>query len=90
MSEIEEQPIISSDEEASFLSHFFVIPDGLDFTNTVLIMCFMMSMVIELLYLCSPQLLKRKIESFDFNSTKHSFSYTGCFSFILVLLLIVT
>ena len=86
----EEQPIISSDEEASFLSHFFVIPEGLDFTNTVLIVLFMGSIIIELLYLCSPQLLKRKIEGIDFDAKTHKFSYTGCLCFMLVLLLILT
>ena len=68
--EFEEQPILPSDEASgeSFFHGMFIIPEGLDFTNSFLIIVFIVFIIAEMLYLCFPEMLKRKIESLDFNS----------------------
>ena len=88
----EEESIVDSNESKSgFLKMLFVIPKGLDFTNSLLIILFLISLIIELCYICSPQFVKRILEKLDYNKVyKHKISYTGCASLLTLLLLIMT
>ncbi len=92
MSEEESIGIVdSNDSKAGFLKMLFVIPKGLDFANSCLIILFLLSLIIELCYICSPQFVKRILEKLDFNKdSKNKISYTGCASLLTLLLLITT
>ena len=77
------------DEHGLKLS-FFIIPEGLDFVNQFMIVLLIALAFVEIVYLISPQTLKKKIQSIDFDPKQHKISYTGATAIALVIAIAVT
>ena len=81
---------IVDEMKTSFLSSLFVIPEFLDFQNSFLLVLFLVLFFLEIVYLCLPQMLLKKLEELDFNEKMHKISYTGASAIVFFILIVVS
>ena len=71
-------------------SDFFIIPEGLDFINSLLVFLFIAFIIVELGYLMIPEFGKSYIERIDFDKkTGGAVSLTGMLSYSVLALIVI-
>ena len=80
----------NENDSGSMSFNFFIIPEFLDFTNSTLIVVFLIVFSAQLTYMILPQIAKKNVELLDFDpAKKHTISYTGCCAILTLIMITV-